>query len=220
MPCDRSYATSVRAIQTEAWIYQHLGRHKYIARCLEAANDHIDLKFERNGDLEIYLSMHRVSCEFRCRAAVQAVKAVNYIHQEGVVHSDLSARQFLLDEKMNVRLSDFCGSSLNGSKALVIENPSHYLPRGQMLPSTVKSDIFALGSTLYEIMTSQTPYHGKADAEVQYLYKRKIYPSLDGVENENWKRIIVGCWNGHYESAREILEDIPSERKSWLPCCG
>ncbi|KAJ9215473.1 hypothetical protein DTO166G4_2843 [Paecilomyces variotii] len=220
VPCDRSSSSSVRAIQTEAWIYQHLGRHKHIARCLEAADDHVDLKFERNGDLEIYLSMHRVSNEFRCRAAEQVVEAVHYIHEEGVVHSDLSARQFLLDEKMNVHLSDFCGSSLNGSKALVIENPSHYLPRGQMLPSTKKSDIFALGSTLYEIMTNQTPYQGKSDTEVQHLYKRKVYPSLDEVQDENWRRIILGCWNSHYQSAREILHDIPFKRKKWYQCCA
>lgn len=218
VPCDRSYSTSVKAIQTEAWIYQHLGRHKHIARCLEATDDHIDLKFEKNGDLEIYLSMHRVSSEFRCRAAAQVIEAVRYIHEEGIVHSDLSARQFLLDEKMSVRLSDFCGSSLNGSKALVIENPSHYLPRGQMLPSTIKSDIFALGSTLYEIMTSETPYHGKSDKEVQDLYRRKIYPSLDGIEDEKWRQIIIGCWTGRYKSVREILLDIPVKKK-WYQFC-
>lgn len=109
---------------------------------------------------------------FRYRAAKQAVKTVDFIHRKGIIHSDLAARQFLLDDRLNLRLSDFGGSSLDGSAALIMENITHFLPRDEDSPNTVQSDIFTLGSTLYEIMTGQKPFKGKLDKEVQDYYKR------------------------------------------------
>ncbi|KAL2012819.1 hypothetical protein VTN00DRAFT_344 [Thermoascus crustaceus] len=215
VPSDRSYPTSTRAIQTEARVYRRLGKDKRIARYITLRDDYIDLKYEHNGDLQTYLEKHQqVPHDFVNRAARQAVKAVNYIHQNGVVHSDLAARQFLLDDGMHLRLSDFAGASLDGSGALIIENATHYLPRDEVSHSSMKTDIFALGSTLYEIMKGgEKPYGDKSDEEVQELYSRKEFPNLDFIQDGSWKRIIEGCWKGWYESTQDILPDLPAEKR-------
>lgn len=176
VPSDKSYSYSIRAFEIEARVYRHLGKHKRIARCLACGDDYIDLRYEPNGDLEPYLKVHSVTDYFRHRVARQAIEAVNFIHQKEVIHSDLSARQFLVDERLNIRLSDFGGSSLQGSEAIVMENATHFLPRNEDLPNTVQSDIFALGSTIYEILVGQKPYEGKMDEEVQQLFFRKVVP--------------------------------------------
>jgi serine/threonine protein kinase len=154
LPSDKTCPYSKRSIQIESQIYRHLGRKKRIARCLECTDDYLDLRYERHGDLESYLKNNPVTDQFRYRAARQAIEAVDVIHRKQVIHSDLSARQFLVDESLNLRLSDFGGSSLHGSEALVMENATHFLPRDEDAPNTVQSDIFALGSTIYEITKS------------------------------------------------------------------
>ncbi|KAJ0424990.1 kinase-like domain-containing protein, partial [Aspergillus carlsbadensis] len=183
VPSDKSYVYSVEAVEIEAKVYNHLGNHKQIARCIRASNDYVDLHYEPNGNLESYLANHPLSPEWRYRFARQAVEAAMYIHKMDVIHSDLSARQFLVDESCNLRLSDFGGSSLNGSSAIVMENATHFLPRDEESPNSVKSDLFALGSTIYEILVGRKPYDGVEDEEVQRLYSSGEFPSLDGIES-------------------------------------
>lgn len=169
----------------------------------------MDLRYERNGDLESYLKKTDPDSYARYGFARQAVEAVAYIHEMEVIHSDLSARQFLVDKNRNLRLSDFCGSSLQGSEAIVMENTTHFLPRDENLPNTIQSDLFALGCTIYEILLGRRPYEGMDDEDIQRLYSEKCFPGLDGIEEEYWRDVIEKCWLCEYERATDILGDIP-----------
>lgn len=208
VPHCKSDPYSLRAINIEAQIYRHLGKNKRIARYFRCSDDHIDLQYEANGDLETYLRTHAVTNKFRYRVARQAIEAVNFIHKNEVIHSDLSARQFLVDKRLNIRLSDFGGSSLRGSEAIVMENATHFLPRDEDSPNTVQSDIFALGSTLYEIILGLRPYEGEGEDEVRQLYLQELFPSVESIGDTTWRRAIQKCWKKQYQSASEILEDV------------
>jgi len=148
-----------------------------------------------------------VDDRFRYGFARQAIEAVAFIHQKNVIHSDLSARQFLVDDKKNIRLSDFGGSSLHGSDAMVIEGATHYMPRREGEPNSVQSDIFALGSTIYEILVGKMPYEEKPDEEIKKLYSEDIFP-LDQIGHEGWKETVRKCWMGEYKSADDVLRDV------------
>ncbi|KZF22309.1 kinase-like protein [Xylona heveae TC161] len=223
LPSNPSNPNSLRAIKTEARIYQHLQKHKRIARCLSATDDHVDLRYESHGDLASYLHNHTVTERFRICVAQQAIEAIHYIHEKEVIHSDLSARQFLLDGRLNLRLCDFSGSSLKGSDALVLENASHFLPRDEDAPNTVCSDIFALGSTLYEIFAGKMPYAGLSEEEILKLYCQKVFPDLSMIKREAWRRVITKCWHAEYNNTAEIFGEIHKRSwicyRSWLRLC-
>lgn len=210
VPSDKTYVYSMSAIEIEGRIYSHLGEHERIARCLNWGDDFVDLQYECNGDLETFLKQNPLTSDTKYRLARQAVEAVVFIHGKDVVHSDLSARQFLVDEKLNIRLSDFGGSSLQGSDALVMENATHFLPRDEDSPNSVQSDLFALGSTIYEIFLGKRPYEGMEDEEIQRLFSDKVFPTLDGIGDQKWRNIVLKCWLCEYSGASEILDDIPS----------
>jgi serine/threonine protein kinase len=210
VPSDKSYFYSARAVEIEGRVYGHLGRHKRIAVCFNWRDDFVDLRYERNGDLETYLKNTHLTSHAKYRIARQAVEAVVFIHAKDVIHSDLSARQFLVGKKCNVRLSDFGGSSLQGSEAIVMENASHFLPRDEGSPNTIQSDLFALGSTIYEILLGKKPYEGTEEEETQRLFSQKIFPTLDGISDQQWRKVIHKCWMCEYDRSSDIFDDLPS----------
>ena len=106
----------------------------------------MDLIFAANGDLEDYVKFQPdTPIEFRLKFARKATEAIACIHSKGVIHGDIAARRFLLDEQLNVKLSGFTYASFVGEKELNVKSYRHFLPRDKMGPNTVKSDLFALG---------------------------------------------------------------------------
>lgn len=107
VPADKSDFYSARAIEIEGQVYGHLGKNKRIARCINWSNDFVDLRYERKSDLETYLKNTHLMDHVKYRIARQAIEAVVFIHEKDVIHSDLSARQFLMDKKYNIRLAQY-----------------------------------------------------------------------------------------------------------------
>jgi hypothetical protein len=124
------------------------------------------------------------------------------IHRKCIVYSDLALRQFLLNANDNAWLSDFAASGYLGQCALGIECVSHYLLKDLDLPNTVESNLFALGSVLYKVMASETPYHSKLDKEIETLYKEENFPTVNKFLCGN---VIIGCWKRQWRLAKEVL---------------
>lgn len=196
---------AITSILREREIYDHLGDHPRVVKCLARGDLFVDLAFAPHGHIEGYLDLHRdTSDKRRIRFAQEVIEAVAFIHSKGVIHSDLAARQFLVDDALHVRLCDFKFSSFSDGDALGFENSSHHLPRDVDgdAPSSIRSDVFALGSTLYEVVAGKRPYEGRADDEIARLCGNGAFPDVTGMLGGH---VIVGCWQGRFESAAEVL---------------
>jgi hypothetical protein len=68
-----------------------------------------------------------------------------------------------------------------------------FLPRDQDAESTIQTDLFALGSTLYEITTGQQPCCELEDREVEERFREGIFPRVNEVVEED---IMRRCWSG------------------------
>lgn len=199
---------AIKSIRREGEIYDHLGNHPRVIKCLAKGNLFIDIEFAPHGQMEDYLNNHHdMPNASRLRLAQEVIEAVVFIHSKGVIHSDLAARQFLLDADFHAHLSDFGFSSLNNGDVLGFENSSHHMPRDidSKNPSTTQSDLFALGSTLYEVMTGNSPYKGKSDDTITQLYCNGSFPDVTGVL---YGHIIMNCWQGQYKTAAQVLEKL------------
>lgn len=73
-------------------------------------------------------------------------------------------------------MCDFAGSSIDGQDPLICYETSHEHPDIEGI--SAKSELFALGSTFYEIMTGSKPYSELSEAEITRAYKRGSYPNL------------------------------------------
>lgn len=105
-----------------------------------------------NGDLETYLLAHEgVPMNIRIKWAYQLAEAVDLLHSHGIIHCDIKPRNLLLDANFDIKIIDFSGSSVDGSKQASGQGTRFYLPRHWKDQPTVATDLFTLGSTLYEI---------------------------------------------------------------------
>jgi serine/threonine protein kinase len=172
-----------------------------------------------------------VSAELQSKWFRQIIEAVEVIHRYGVIHSDLALRQFFDDDELNIRLGDFNSSQYPEHPALGYEKATHCLPRDYAQPNTVLSDLFALGSTLFELVTGKAPYaefypvefrdiapshiqiltraqqRRAADAEVETRFRNVQFPDVSHVFQGD---IILGCWSGRFSSAEVLREDRTS----------
>jgi len=208
---------NIQAVRGEAHIYTLLGDDPLIANCLSRGEkvDYVDLQYYENGMLLDYINnkKNNVSDQLRARWGEQILKAVARIHEFGVVHSDLALRQYLLDDKLDARLSDFCGSGYPEQRALAIEGFRHCLPRDFDQPSTKESDLFALGIALYELWFGQTPFSALNDLEIEARYLQGNFADVAGCP---WGDVILRCCRREVSSADEVLSQYNKAVQDWL----
>jgi serine/threonine protein kinase len=89
------------------------------------------------------------------------------------LHGDISCNNVLLDEGLNAKLGDFAGSSMDGQDPLICYETSHEYP--EIVGISTESELFALGSTFYEIMTGSKLYKELSDTEITHAYKEGNY---------------------------------------------
>jgi len=102
------------------------------------------------------------------RIAANICEALYYVHSRGVVHRDLKPENVLLDSADQITLIDFGIAVESGAQGLALRKPSEAIGTPDYIsPEEVKgirgnarSDIYALGVMLYEMLTGGTPFEG------------------------------------------------------------
>ncbi len=165
------------------------------------------------GDLRQFLRSNvDITIERRLQWCAEAAEAVVLLHSYNIIHADIRPDNMLLDQEFGLRLIDLCGS-INGKETLALESPRFFLPRNvkEYPYCNVTTDLFALGSSFYEIVTRKVPYANiESDEEVQSRYMRKEFPPVADLPLGD---IIQGCWMRNFCSAAEAHTAVAKEMK-------
>ncbi|MBB6449345.1 serine/threonine-protein kinase [Geomicrobium halophilum] len=109
--------------------------------------------------------------------------AIAYAHEQGIIHRDLKPQNILLDENGTVKVTDF-GIARAASAATITHTNSvlgsvHYLSPEQARAGavTVKTDIYALGVILYEMVTGLLPYNADSAVSIALKHLQDPFPN-------------------------------------------
>jgi serine/threonine-protein kinase len=157
------------------------------------------------------------------RIAVQLADALEYCHQHGVVHRDLKPENILMEADGTVKLVDFGIALLQGARRLTFRRLSTEVGTPDyMAPEQVegdrgdaRTDIYALGIMLYEMLTGEVPYQGdnslavmsqRVTTDVPLLRRRRPDgpPALEAIVWRAVRRVPAE----RYASMAEFREDL------------
>ena len=186
---------SRRDLTIEYEIYSKVGRHPRLVKIIDwnPQDCVLTMEYMRNGNLQTFLARNDTVAEAqRLRWAQDAAEGVQLLHDANILHCDINPKNFLLDAQLGLKIADFGGSSLAGSKPSAYSGLLFSLPdRCWRDPPTVQDDLFALGTTIYFIMTCQLPFPGLSDGGIEENYWNHKFPDVS--------RIVCGqsikrCW--------------------------
>ena len=188
----------------------------------------IVMKYVKGENLKTYIQKDVKTRLSLAPGVIEALSgALNYIHEKGIIHRDIKPANIILEDGANnIYLADFGIARSVSSQTMTqtgsIMGTPYYISPEQIKGGVVdqRSDIYALGATLYELVTGKPVF--SADSSVEILYKHvnsepeqigKVTPEI----SKRLKYIITRCLEKNpdkrFQSAIEISETI-SGRKS------
>jgi hypothetical protein len=124
------------------------------------------------------------------RVALECAGALAAAHAVGVVHRDIKPANILLDANGNATVTDFGIALVTSRPARELHGSTagtpHYMSPEQSLGEQVdgRSDVYALGVVLYEMLTGTCPFPGRNAAEVIAKHISAPIPKLSEREPE------------------------------------
>jgi serine/threonine protein kinase len=121
------------------------------------------------GDLQ-----ERTPLEWRtaCAVAIDICSALSLMHSRRLVHRDLSPRNVRCTSDGRAKLIDFGAMVAMGPSTSVVGTPAICAPELVRLQSLDgRTDLFALGATLYYTLTGRFPYPARTFAQLETMWK-------------------------------------------------
>ncbi|MBW2386467.1 MAG: protein kinase, partial [Deltaproteobacteria bacterium] len=202
----------------EAKAMARLGDHPNIVTVHDIGEENgllfIVSQFMAGGDLEHALIQkaenRRVPLEDTLRIAIQLCSALGHAHSHGVVHRDMKPGNIWLAEDGTAKLGDF-GLALSidrtrlTQEGMMVGTAAYMAPEQALGRSAdVRSDLYALGATIYEMLTGRPPFLGDDAVAIisQHINTRPVAPSWHRSDVPDWLEALV----------LELLEKDPTQR--------
>jgi predicted Ser/Thr protein kinase/tetratricopeptide (TPR) repeat protein len=172
----------------------------------------------------------------RCRAMTteekvsvvkKAAEAVHEAHRMGLIHRDLKPSNIMIEQQKDGELKPFIldfgvARELEApnltTTGMVMGTPTYMAPeqaRGDCDKLDRRTDVYALGVTLYELLSGKYPFPGESSVEIIMRLVSEEPPQLNKIEStvpRDLNTIVMKCLekdpSRRYESARALADDL------------
>ncbi len=165
----------------------------------------------------------KLPVERAVRIALAIADALDYIHRHGIVHRDLKPENIMVGPDDRIKLIDFGIAGNAGSRRItfaklsqVMGSPDYISPeqvRGKR--GDARSDVYALGIILYEMLTGKVPFQGPNPFAIMNdrllnhpIPPRELNPEISPQLQEIIYRALERDPKNRYASARELANDL------------
>ncbi len=153
---------------------------------IEGSRAYLVMPYIAGGTLHTILSRQRgpLPPETASRYLEQIGAALDYAHARNVAHLDLKPLNLLVHEDGRLLLSDFGlahlmeQGAIEGSTSLQFGTPSYMAPEYLQGRPEQRSDVYALGIILYQMLTGRVPFEGSNVAAIMLKHLTEPPPPL------------------------------------------
>ncbi len=156
----------------------------------------------------------------------QILSALSHAHSRGVVHRDIKPQNIMLLGNGKIKVTDFGIARIASNNTHTISEKAigsvHYISPEQVSGIKVdyRSDIYAAGVILYEMLTGNTPFDAENPVSVALMQLQsapktpcEINPDIPRGLEEIVMRAMNKNPDQRYQSSGEMLEDIDKFKK-------
>jgi len=158
----------------------------------------------------------------------QVSSGLHAAHQKGLVHRDIKPGNIMITPDGKVKVTDFGIVSLQNEESditktgSILGTASYISPeQAQGKPVSIESDLYSLGTVLYELIAGKAPFSGDSpiSTATKHLTEKPEKPSVfrrdlpKGVENAILKLLEKATYD-RFKSAEDLRATLIQQRKA------
>ena len=133
-----------------------------------------------------------VSIEQMFQLMTPVISALAAAHKIGIIHRDIKPENILISKDGRVKVADFglarnmaIGQTMTVESSVVLGSVSYLSPEQvQRGVADARSDIYAVGIVLFEMLTGGKPYEGETPIQIAYRHVNDRIPTLQSIKND------------------------------------
>jgi serine/threonine-protein kinase len=163
---------------------------------------YIAMEYVRGHHLSEFASPERLlPVETVLELASRTAEALDYAHRQNVVHRDIKPANIMYDSlSNNLKITDFGIAKLidaNRTRTGIVLGTPAYMSPEQLEGKNVNghTDLFALGVSLYQLLTGQLPFRGASMTSLMFVIANEPHQSVTSIRGDlpKWLDEVLDC---------------------------